>query len=332
MPWVFFGDDVGTFGSSAPQFRVRFRDIRNAGGNSARIWLHASGWKTPAITEDGFVTGFSARVDQGVTDDMTNLQVVEILDVAREEGIVLNIVLFSYDIMCDEANSLGGQVFRGSRFNNMMKNLDNVHSYIDNVLDPLVRATANHPALFSWEIFNEADGMTEGQDFFRSNCPLGGYPQSLPTLQKFVNLTAAEIRGIDPNVKITTSVSQTVFLDQYTNEALTSLPGADPNGTLDYYQAHWYHMFNHPSNPYIISAEERGLDRPIVLGEFGEGEEPETGTPEDQISNALLEQGYAGAWIWSQVTLDGSSIIEEAISGARAFSPPVDFNGGDTLP
>jgi len=326
VAWVNFGDDVGFFESSAEQYRNRFRAIKDAGGNSARIWLHASGWISPAIQPDGFVTGISGRLEQGVTDSQVNLQVVDILDVAREEGIILNIALFSYDMMCDEANVFGGQVYRGSRFNKMMTNIDNVNSYINNVLEPLVRATANHPALFSWEIFNEGDGMTEGQDFFADNCPLGGFAQSLSDLQRFVNLSAAGIREIDPDVKITTSVSQTRFLDQYTNETLTSLETSDPKGILDYYQAHWYHQFRHTSNPYIIRAEERGLDQPIVLGEFGEGLEPETGTPPSQIGNALLEQGYAGAWIWSQVTLEGTGIVEEVISEASAFSPPINFN------
>ena len=168
--------------------------------------------------------------------------------------------------------------------------------------------------------------MTEGQDFFSDNCPMGSYPQSLADLQRFVNLSAAKIRGIDPDVKITTSVSQTIYLDQYTNEALTASPSSDPDGTLDYYQAHWYHLHGHDSNPYVITAQERGLDRPIVLGEFSEGQEPETGTPQTEIGKALLDQGYAGAWIWSQVTLEGLGIVEEVIEGASEYSPPVKFN------
>ena len=321
IAWINFGFDVGTQNSTAEAMRTEFQELASYGGNSARWWLHASGWFSPDINNDGFVRGISPNTDFGVSDeDMIN-QVREILDAAWDEGILLTISLFSYDIACGENNNINGSVFRGSRFDGML----NVYyqSYIDNVLTPLVTELRDHPALFAWEIFNEADGMSVDGNFFNDNCPLGSYPQTNETLQRFVNLSTAKIHSIDPNVKVTTSVSQTAFLDQYTNDVLTSQEFSDPTGTLDFYQAHWYWNFAHPSNPYIISAQDRNLDRPIVLGEFGFGTEPETQTLSENLSQALLTQGYAGAWLWDMLSLSESE-VETVVAGASSFSPSID--------
>ena len=324
VAWVNFGFDVGTSTPAIGQLRDRFAQIRAAGGNSARWWLHASGWMSPDINPGGFVRGISPNTQNGVSDAQMIDQVRQVLDAAWAEGILLNISLFSFEIMCGEDNDENGSVHRGSRFNNMVNNNNNVQSYIDNVLEPLVVSLRDHPALFSWEIFNESDGMTAGgRDFLRSNCPNGNYPQPLSVLQNFVNQAAGRIQRLDRNVKVTTSVSQFDFLNDYTNATLTSLNSSDPEGVLDYYQAHWYWRFNHPSNPYVITASDRGFDLPLVMGEFGEGVEPETGTPDSRINSALLNQGYAGAWIWDQTGLP-ISLINTIISGASSFSPPID--------
>jgi len=321
IPWINFGFDVGTSNSTAAQMQNEFQELASYGGNSARWWLHASGWFSPDINNDGFVRGISSETQNGVSDQDMIEQVREILDAAWEEGILVTISLFSYDIACGENNIANGSVYRGSRFNGML----NVYyeSYFDNVLEPLISELRDHPALFAWEIFNEADGMSTGNNFFDSNCPLGSYPQTNEVLQRFVNLAAARIHAIDPNVKVTTSVSQTALLGQYTNDVLTAPASSDPTGTLDFYQAHWYWAFGHPSNPYLITAQERQLDKPIVMGEFDYGLEPESGTPPEDLNKALFEQGYAGAWIWDMSFLSESE-VETVVAGAVPYSPPLD--------
>ena len=321
IAWINFGSDVGGQNSTAEAMRNEFQELASYGGNSARWWLHASGWFSPDINVDGYVRGISPNHDNGVSDlDMIN-QVRDVLDAAWDEGILLTISLFSYDIACGEDNNANGSVYRGSRFDGMLN--VNYQSYFDNVLTPLVTELRDHPALFAWEIFNESDGMSTDGNFFEDNCPISSFPQTNETLQRFVNLAAARIHSIDPNVKVTTSVSQTAFLNQYTNDVLTSQNFSDPTGSLDFYQAHWYWSFGHPSNPYAITAQDRNLDKPIVLGEFQYGTEPETQTAPENLSQTLLTQGYAGAWIWDMLSLSESE-VETVVSGASSFSPPID--------
>lgn len=319
VAWSSYGADVGAEESAAEDLRANFKAIKDAGGNSARWWLHASGWFTPNIDDDGFVSGISTLTDEGISDELVIDQVREILDVAWEEGIVLNIALLSFQMACSADNE--DTSFRGEQFDQMLNS--NPESYIDNVLAPLVSGLKDHPALFAWEVFNEADGMTTDIDFFEEACPNGSFPQELSTLQSFVNKSAAKIHELDKNVKVTTSVSQPAWLSQYTNEALTSVEGADPTGTLDFYQAHYYWVFDHASSPYSVTASERGLDKPVVLGEFGYGEVPDTNTPNEELASALFENGYVGSWIWDQNSLTADQ-VETVISGAASYSPAID--------
>ena len=321
VAWNSYGADVGDTESAAEELRSNFKAIKDAGGNSARWWLHASGWFTPNIDDAGFVSGISTLTDEGISDEVVIDQVREILDVAWEEGIVLNIALLSFEMACSANNTEDGLVYRGEQFDQMLNN--NPDSYIDNVLAPLVSGLKDHPALFAWEVFNEADGMTEDIDFFAEHCSNGSFPQELSTLQSFVNKSAAKIHELDKNVKVTTSVSQPAWLNQYTNEALTSVEGADPTGTLDFYQTHYYWLFDHPSSPYSISASDRALDRPIVVGEFGYGVVPDTNTSNEELSSALLENGYVGSWIWDQNSLTADQ-VETVITGAASSSPEID--------
>lgn len=315
VAWSSFGADVGFSTSNAGALGDRFAQIAAAGGNSARLWLHASGWVTPNVATNGFVSGISTQ--GGVSDAQVNQQVSEILDAAWDEGVVVSIALFSFTMMCEDATN------KGASFNQMINS--NYQSYLDNVLDPLVRETKDHPALFAYEIFNEADGMTEGTNFFGDNCSGASFPQTELALQRFVNRAAAEIKSIDRNVKVSSSISQTARLGPYTNPAMDQALGGNyvTSGTLDYYQAHWYGSYGHPDNPYQNGADARGLDRPIVIGEFGYGFEPQSGTPNEDLGSRLLDNGYAGAWVWDQTGLTQGEVAT-VISGASSYSPPLD--------
>jgi len=95
IAWVNFGVDVGEADSTPDQLQNKFQDLASYGGNSARWWLHASGWFSPDIGIDGFVRGISPNTQNGVSDQDMIEQVRDVLDAAWEEGILLTISLFS---------------------------------------------------------------------------------------------------------------------------------------------------------------------------------------------------------------------------------------------
>lgn len=262
----------------------RFNQIGNNKGNLARIWLHTSGMYTPIFSSSGVVSGWGAS--PGANAD-AHSQLIEILDEAWERGVLVNFTLFSFDMLCDsnDVNDSHTEMLR-----------DNPETYIDNVLVPMVQALKDHPALFSYEIFNESDGMTIGQDYFGPGT-CAGTPIAKAVLQSFVNKAAAAIHLWDSNVKVTTSIGHPSKIFDYSNYALTSVPGADPTGTLDFYQFHWY---ENPLSPYTIRPTFYSLDKPVVVGEFDAASPP--GLDVNSLAAAIVDQGYAGAWMWDFIS------------------------------
>lgn len=288
-----YAKDVGTDFVDLRAFREKFAQISAAGGNSARWWMHTNGTTTPNISPNGQVLGLSS---QQSNQQVVN-QVRAILDAAWAEGILLNITLFSFDFMC-QSDRLGPHA--------TMLNQE-AQSYIDNALTPLVRGLKDHPALFAWEIFNESEGMAIGSDFFGDpnlqNCS-AGRPQPTQVFQRFVNLAAARIHALDPNVKVTTSVGHPYHLKDYTNQALLSNAYARPSGVLDFYQIHWY---SDDYNPFEKTWSSFGVDRPVVVGEYA--------VTETQNARRLLQNGYAGAWMWAQTSESGAKVSRTIRSG-----------------
>lgn len=294
-----YARDVGDRTVDIQAFRNHFRNIAAAGGNSARWWLHTNGSVTPSISGAGYVTGLS--------HDMSNRQVINqmraVLDAAWSEGILVTIVLFNFDIMCEGANP--------AAYDKMLNR--NQSSYLDNALNPMVLGLKDHPALFAWEVFNESEGLAFGTAFFGDpnlqNCSTGK-AQSPQVLNRFIANTAARIHELDRNVKVTSSVGHPSHLKNYDNNALKRGRAYDPKAQLDFYQVHWYEGSH---SPYLIHKSEFYADKPIVVGEFAAGFSNSSGSTSDLAHN-IFKNGYAGAWVWSQST-ETRANVSRVISG-----------------
>lgn len=311
VPWSapngWYNRDIGTAINGNPDtntaaFQTHFGRIANAGGNSTRIWLHTATTVTPAIENNGNVTGLSR--------ELTNAQVAgqlnEILDAAWDEGILVTFSLFSFDMICDMFDPLPGK--------RMMEN--HYQSYIDNALIPMVEGTKDHPALLAWEVFNEPEGMSFTNYFCASSETI-----STEVVQNVVNRTAAAIHNVDPNVKVTTS-THTELYDRFSNATLKSIPDADPGGVLDFYELHWYDT-GWQSPPYSIGNDAYNADRPIIIGEFDVEGTGAGGPAGEDTSRIILENGFYGTWAWSMVT-GNVPLIESAITEAAPLATPID--------
>jgi hypothetical protein len=195
-------------------------------------------------------------------------------------------------------------------------------SYFDKALRPLVEGAKDHPAMFAWEIFNESNGMATGKSFFHAYPDVcsSGYEQSEYSLQRFINLAAAEIHKLDPNVKVTTSVGHPGEVWNYTNDVLTGPLLSDLSGTLDFYQVHWYEAGD---NPFVKTNDEYGLDRPIIVGEFSYRDDQSSGTSAENLGKKIFEHGYSGAWMWDMAQVPLAD-VQSVISGAKDYSAPID--------
>jgi hypothetical protein len=330
LAWINFARDLRTF--DEPRFVAALDEIQTAKGNSLRWWLHTDGRVSPVYGEDGMVTGLGEN-------DIETIR--RALDLAYERGILLDLCLWSHDMM-NESNGVP------TEFNRLLiEDPAYTQAYIDNALTPLVTALAGHPGIATWEIFNEPEGTTDtfGWTDVRT---------TMPHIQQFVNLLAGVIHRADPTALVTNgSWNFQVLTDvdgmfnYYTDERLIEA-GGDPDGTLDFYSVHYYpEYFDETTSPFHNPASHWDLDKPIVVGEFpaaglrdiGFGYLPRRSLAYSvQTYPYLFENGYAGALAWAYTDaahgnmLDASSGMLRIANFIDAEAVTLDIGDVDHIP
>lgn len=303
IAWFEFANDFGK-GIDEARLRKVLADVRHAGGNSLRWWLHVDGSTTP---EWGATDGERLVVGPGGTliQDLRRA-----LDIAGEYEVYLVPSLWSFDMLKDN-----GHRRPPNNDNYRLLTSDRVlHSYIDNALVPMVRALNDHPWLFAWELFNEPENMTEPwfptkKEFY------GGPVPTLTQLQRVQGLMAARIHetalAMGQKALVTTGTKSLGKYNSdisggtnlYRDDRLIAAADGNPHATLDFYEPHYYDNegcggawspFHHPASHW-------GLDKPIVIGEFYANETLDLlGDPviPSQLCKRLVDNGYAGGWSW----------------------------------
>lgn len=334
VAWVNFAKDIGPSTTNFAAFNQMFKDVRAAGGNSLRLWLHTTGAESPAFDGNGKVTGPG-------TNTISDLK--QILDYAANEKVSLMLCLWSFDML----RISNGTTITG-RANKMLTDTVYTNAYINKCLIPMITALKEHPAILSWEIFNEPEGMTNefGWDF-NLHVPISN-------IQRFINLTAAAIHRTDPKAKVTngawsmlamTDVTQSGKISQqnsiqnltdeqtekyetyinnkyqlnltyseiqkqfggfrktsanknyYSDSQLISA-GGDTAGHLDFYTVHYYPAnFGADLSPFHHDYASWNLDKPLVVAEFYI--EDFFGLSFEKLYQILLDRGYAGGMNWT---------------------------------
>jgi len=184
VAWVNFAGDLGPGSLDTARFASMYDSIQAHGGNALRLWLHTNGTQTPAFDANGRVIGPGAK-------SVAYLQ--KILDMAWQRKIGLLLCLWSFDM---QRKSIG--TFYTDRNALMLNDTSYTRSYITNALIPLASAVKGHPAIISWEVFNEAEGMSDEYGWTDI------YHVPMVSIQRFVNLVAGALHRIDSTAKVTT--------------------------------------------------------------------------------------------------------------------------------
>lgn len=261
-------------------------ELSAAGGNTLRWWLHTNGRNGLYFDDLGKVTGLDPRT-------IPNLK--KVLDMAQARGIVLSLCLWSFDMLEEQGQN-----------QQYMKQLleDSIYSqaYIDHALKPILLAIGNHPAILTWEVFNEPEGMT--QEF-------GWTPErtEMKYVQQFINLVAGAVHRHQPSALVSNgswsfrSSSDVGDNKNYYRDSLLIAAGGDSLGYLDFYQVHYFpEHFGNELSPFHNPASYWQLDKPIVIGEFPVTGINEKANPHKSTEEAYLyafENGYAGCISWS---------------------------------
>ncbi len=303
VAWFDFAKDFGPVLDEV-RLRAALSDVRAAGGNSLRWWLHVDGAFTP---QWGEVNGEQRVVGPGPHVINTFRKA---LDIAGEYDVYLLPSLWSFDMLFDNGYR------KPPNHANAQLLLDDVvlQSYIDNALIPMVAALNDHPNLVAWELFNEPENMTEPW-FVQKPHFYGGPVPTLMRLQRVQALMAAAVHRTalaHGQQALVTTGSKSVAkynsdvaggYNYYRDDRM--IAAADGNGlaTLDFYAPHYYNNEDCDGawSPFHHHASRWGLDKPIVLGEFHAHEpldvlgEPIAATA---LCQAALTQGYAGGYSW----------------------------------
>lgn len=278
VAWVNFANDVPN--PDLNTFKTIFKNTHDAGGRVIRWWFHTNGTKTPGYDS----AGMAKPIEQSHIDG-----VKAILAAAHDAGVVIVISLWSFDMLQDNAAD--------AHTNNqaLLEKDANREAYIDNYLTPLVNAIKGTPGLYAWEIFNEPEGMgPKGWATYRT---------TEEAIQKTVNWFASAIHDAAPSALVTNG-SQTFDYcsnvagktNYYSDSALIAI-GGKQNGTLDFYQVHYYTSNGNSNSVFTHPASYWMLDKKLVIGEFA-AELTENVAQNDLYTN-LYDNGYDGAWAWS---------------------------------
>ncbi|HLF13733.1 MAG TPA: T9SS type A sorting domain-containing protein [Bacteroidota bacterium] len=211
VAWVSFANDIGPGSTNFTTFQRYFDSVHAAGGNVMRLWLHTNGATTPAFGTDGKVTGPG-------TNTISDLR--QILDLADARDVGLVLCLWSFDMLRE---SFGTTITDRSLL--MLTDSSARAAYIQNALVPMVSALAGHPGIVSWEVFNEAEGMSNEHGWS------GIRRVSMRNIQIFVNQVAGAIHRADPTARVTTGAWAFIAMSDVTTLSAAAEPGATP-GTM----------------------------------------------------------------------------------------------------
>lgn len=297
LAWIDFANDMADAPLNENKMRKSIQDLRDAGGNAMRWWLFTNAAFAPKFGPDSLVSGLGTKSIENV---------VKALDIAQENGVVVSLCLLSFDLLQEGGDGYWASLGIIERNKKMITTDAGIQALIDNAIVPLVEGVGDHPAIMTWEIFNEPEGMTH--EFGWSD-----HKVNMSDVQKMTNRIAAAIKTAQSGIPVSNgSHSMWASSDvptcgnckNYYSDSELVAAGGEATGTLDFVQVHYYpEHFDDDRNPFAHPASYWNIGKPIVIGEFPAGDWTSGSGYRSSMTNEAAfkyayDNGYAGAMSW----------------------------------
>jgi hypothetical protein len=306
LPWLDYGQDFGASawrpqgGVAQPDRRQRMREaldrVAQTGARLVRWWLLGDG--RAGLQETA--AGPGVRHDERLLDD-----VEAAVDALRQAGLQVIFVVTDF-LWFAPSRIVDGVQTGGRRY--LVRDDALRRELMESVFAPIAERWGGEPAVAAWDLCNEPEWATLG----------------LGTLDPRRALSRGQMRAFLRDLVSTfrSRARQPLTVGLASARWLGFVEGLG----LDLYQVHWYESLD-PVATLARPVAARGLDRPLLLGEF-----PTRGAslPPAAIVEKAAAAGYSGALAWSLLAgdraTDGLACAEALLEcNAPAGGPPAGF-------
>jgi hypothetical protein len=311
-PWESWNDFGGNYSST--KWAGDMLALKNKGINATRIWFSCDGGGQPSIASDGTVSAPTAAFWNNCDDLFAS---------AKANGIYVQATMMSFD------HTKTGNP-NANNWRAMMNDPVKIQTYITNYLVPFVNRYKTNPYLWSIDLCNEIEWISENGNGKGDNSNWG---IDYSVLQKFVGLCAAGLHQSSvartDGTKVLVSLGSACVKwnggklpgggtnpdgNKWSDANLMAQTSSNANAYLDFYSPHFYGwMEQYYSSPFEKTPTQFGMDeKPCVVAEMPSRDPiPTPAMTMTAAYKALLAGGWQGHMPWTANITTATSLTTE---------------------